>query len=89
MALHKAITQPDGVVTTYHRIQFIQTTVNRQNSIAVLSYASAEARAMENDGGHPYKSAITYETAYDEHMTVESAYTYLKTLPEFADAEDV
>lgn len=89
MALQKAITQPDGVTTNYHRIQFIQTTVNRQNSIAVLSYVNAESRATEDEGRRPYKAAITYETAYDENMTVESAYAYLKNLPEFEGAEDV
>lgn len=37
MALFKEIKQPDGVITDYHRILFLQTTVNQQNSIAVLS----------------------------------------------------
>ena len=33
--------------------------------------------------------AITYETEYDETMTIEKAYEYLKTLPEFEGATDI
>lgn len=47
MALFKEIKQPDGVITDYHRILFLQTTVNQQNSIAVLSYVSSEVRDGE------------------------------------------
>lgn len=91
MALYKAIKQDDGVVTNYHRILFIQTTVNRQNSIAVLSYVDSDIR--ENEKEHvvtqPYQKSITYETAYDPTMTIETAYKYLKNLPQFECAEDV
>lgn len=91
MALYKAIKQDDGVTTNYHRILFVQTTVNRQNSIAVLSYVDSDVR--ENEKEHimlqPYQKSITYETAYDPTMTIESAYEYLKTLPQFEGAEDV
>ncbi len=89
MALNKAILQEDGVTTNYHRILFLQTTVNRQNSIAVLSYVSEEARRNSTNGARPYAAAVTYECPYDENMTIESAYDYLKTLPEFEGAEDV
>lgn len=89
MALLKPITQEDGVTTSYHRILFLQQTVNRQNSIAVLSYVNDTSRQSEMTGGYPYKKAITYETDYNEAMTIESAYDYLKTLPEFEGATDV
>ena len=89
MALKKAILQEDSVTTNYHRILFLQTTVNKQNSIAVLSYVSEEARRNSTNGARPYATAVTYECPYDETMTVESAYEYLKTLPEFEGAEDV
>lgn len=85
MALSKEIKQDDGVVTTYHRILFIQITTNRQNSIAVMSYIDEESRQT----ARPYCGAVTYETDYDETMTVEDAYNYLKTLPEFEGATDV
>lgn len=91
MALKKSIRQNDGVTTGYHRILFLQQTVNRQNSIAVLSYVDEEAREAEinNTIEQPYKVSVTYETDYSEEMTIEKAYEYLKTRPEFEGAEDV
>jgi hypothetical protein len=91
MALYKEIIQGDGVKTHYHRILYVQVTTNHHNSVAVLSYVGAEARSGELAGTlkQPYQQAITYETDYDPAMTVEAAYEYLKTRPEFAGAEDV
>ena len=91
MALYKEITQEDGVVTNYHRILFMTITPNRQNSIAVLSYVDSESREAEKATilSQPYQKAITYETTYAPDMTVEAAYEYLKTIPEFEGATDV
>ena len=91
MALFKEVRQADGVTTKYHRILFITHTVNRQNSIAVLSYVDDESRESEKENAmtQPYQRSITYETAYDPSMTVDAAYAFLKTLPEFAGATDV
>ena len=91
MALLKQIRQDDGVTTCYHRILFLTQTVNRQNSIAVLSYVDEQSRADEQADmlAQPYRKAITYETAYDPTMTIEKAYDYLKTLPQFEGATDV
>lgn len=91
MALHKEIKQKDGVITNYHRILFLTQTVNRQNSIAVLSYVDEQSREDEktNTMNQPYQRSVTYETDYDAEMTVESAYDYLKTLPQFDGAIDV
>ena len=90
MALYKEIRQNDGVRTTYHRIMFLQQTVNKQNSIAVLSYTDEEARKFEQDGEYrPYRKSVTYEIDYDPNMTVDKAYEYLKTLDEFSGAENI
>lgn len=90
MALYKEIRQNDGVRTTYHRIMFLQQTVNKQNSIAVLSYTDEEARKFEQDSEYrPYRQSVTYEVDYDPTMTIEKAYEYLKTLDEFSDAKDI
>ena len=91
MALYKHIRQSDGVVTNYHRILSITQTVNRQNSIAVLSYVDGQSRTDEKESilNQPYSKSITYETTYDDTMTAESAYAWLKTLPQFEGAEDV
>lgn len=91
MALYKSVRQDDGVTTNYHRILYLIQTVNRQNSIAVLSYVDEESRTSELDASltQPYQKAVTYEVDYDETMTIEKAYDYLKTLPQFEGAEDV
>ena len=90
MAIKKEIRQEDGVTTNYHRVLYVQITTNRQNSIAVLSYVDNEARESEKAAFmQPYSRSVTYETDYDPNMTIESAYGYLKTLPEFEGAEDV
>jgi hypothetical protein len=91
MALYKEVKQSDGVVTKYHRILFLTQTVNRQNSIAVLSYVDSDSRSDETAGimRQPYQKSVTYETDYDPSMTIESAYRYLKTLPQFEGAEDI
>jgi hypothetical protein len=91
MALFKEVRQADGVTTKYHRILFITKTINRQNSIAVLSYVDDESREREkgNIMSQPYQKSVTYETTYDPDMSVEKAYEFLKTLPEFEGAVDI
>lgn len=91
MALKKDITQDDGVVTSYHRIAFVQITTNRQNSITVFSYVNDDVREREKEEvmSQPYCKSVTYETDYDAGMTVEAAYEYLKSLPEFKEAKNV
>lgn len=91
MALKKSIRQADGVTTNYHRILFCQITTNRQNSIVVTSYVDENIRSEEQNGVilQPYCVSTTYETTYDENMTITKAYEYLKTLPEFEGATDM
>lgn len=91
MALLKEIKQSDGVVTKYHRILFITSTINKQNSIAVLSYVDDEAREGEKENifSQPYVKSVTYETDYTEDMTISSAYDFLKTLEIFEGATDI
>lgn len=91
MALYKEIRQDDGVVTNYHRILFLQLLTNHHNSIAVVSYVDNAARDGEKEAtlAQPYQKSVTYELEYDPHMTIESAYTYLKSLPQFEGATNV
>lgn len=90
MALYKEIVQDDGVATNYHRILYLMETVNKQNSIAVLSYVDSTARENEKEeASRTYQRAVTYETDYDETMTIEKAYEWLKTIPEFSGALDI
>ena len=67
----------------------MQKTVNSHDSIAILSYVDKASREKEDEGEKPYKVSVTYEKEYDETMTIEGAYDYLKTLPEFEGSEDI
>lgn len=91
MALQKDIRQDDGVTTSYHRVLQIIQTINRQTSIAVISYVDETARSDEKNSVimQPYSKCVTYELPYDEAMTIENAYDYLKTLPQFEGAINV
>lgn len=89
MALFKQITQNDRVVTSYHRILLIQSVINSHTSITVLSYIDQDSRSIEPMESRVYKTSVTYEIDYLENMSVEDAYAYLKTLPEFEGAEDI
>ena len=90
MALYKEIRQENGVRTDYHRILYLQKTVNEHNIIALLSYTDEEAREFEKtDGTIPYRKVVTYYTEYNPDMTVEDAYEYIKALPDFVGAQDI
>lgn len=91
MALQKEIRQEDGVVTKYHRVSFVVLATNKRNSIAVLSYVDEIARDEEKASSfmQPYRKSITYEIPYDSTMTVEKAYEYLKTLPQYEGSIDI
>lgn len=92
MALYKEIRQADGVVTKYHRILSLMQAVNEYNAISVVSYTDEEARksdVLAESNARPYRNAVTYQLAYNETMTIETAYKHLKTLPLFEGAEDV
>lgn len=102
MALQVKITANNGIVTEYHRVASLNITTNQSNSIVVYSYLSEDARKLELEiqsktytsladepTNYPYIETRHIGTDYDETMSVESAYEYLKTLPEFEGAEDV
>ena len=102
MALKKTVTAKNGIVTEYHRIAMISVEVNQQNTILLYSYLSEDGRQIEKDYAEgKYKDidsgliSFTYYDAqylhpdYDGTMTIEKAYEYLKTLPEFEGAENV
>lgn len=92
MALYKETRQDDGVVTKYHRILYLTQAVNSHNSIAVVSYVDGDSRENDipSEGDlRPYRQTITYEMDYDEDMTIEKAYEWLKLQPQFEGAEDI
>lgn len=102
MAIKKIVTAANGIVTEYHRIAMVKIDTNQQNTILVHSYLSEAGRKIEKDYASglykdldeglmnwPYVDSRYLNCAYDGNMTIANAYAWLKTLPEFVDAEDV
>lgn len=99
MALSKKITMANGLPLEYHRVALINIDVNHQNTILIHSYLNEEARQYEKDYAagkiegeptFPYVDPRYIPVEYDEGMTVENAYGWIKkNLPEFEGAEDV
>lgn len=101
MALSKKIELNSGIITNYHRVVSVNIITNQQNIIEVASYISKEKREAEKtaleqsqEKGEAVPFDIFIDAAcigcpYDQKMTIETAYDYLKTLPEFEDAKDI
>lgn len=94
MALFKEIELESGVTVRYHRIVSVNTITNVHNVIEIASYTSQQKREAERvavTDGEPMDIFVStrYENApYDQTMTVEGAYGWVKALPEFEGAED-
>lgn len=97
MALKKDKILENGIVLTYHRVVSINSITNVQSMIEVGSYLNKEQREKERewyasgseDRLDVYTNTKYYTVDYDKDMNVDSAYEYLKTLEDFADAEDI
>lgn len=98
MALQKQIELDNGVVVNYHRIVSINKITNNQIIIEVASYTSKEKREEEmnyySDTDLEKSMNVFIDTdyiniPYDENMTIENAYEYLKTIEKFKNAEDI
>jgi len=97
MALKKTIEQDNGMLLNYHRIIGIEQIVNGYNLIQVGSYVNEEKRELEKtytdepnfyETNHIYIFHTYYKTDYNDNMSAEDAYNYLKTLDIYKDAED-
>lgn len=102
MAIKINVTEDNGVITEYHRIALMSIDVNQQNTILVHSYLSEDGRQIEKDYAaglyrdvdegmlrFPYVSAEYIHADYNPDMTISSAYSYIKTLDKFKNAQDV
>lgn len=95
MGLLKEIELENGVAVKYHRIVSVNTITNQQNVIEVASYVSQAQREREaaaiasGEDCNVYISTKFHAAAYDESMTVETAYNWLKDQPDYDNAEDV
>lgn len=93
LKLHKTL--PNGVQLNYFRVTDVHIITNVGNCVRVAGYTSKakrqeEADAMMGDGTMDvYVEGFGYECPYDQTMTIDSAYAYLKTLPDYEGAEDV
>ena len=101
MGFIKPIEKPSGMVFSYHRVMGISIMTNMQNSIEVMSYISKAKREAEierlarmraGDDSVMDEAPIFTDSAYiiapyDPNMTVDSAYEYVLSLPEYEGAE--
>lgn len=99
MALKKAKQLDNGIIVNYHRISFIKSFINEVILIEVLSYLDETNRKKEKENENQIENDINfinntlkinmiYQTDYIENFTISDAYSYLKTLEDFKDAED-
>lgn len=92
MGLLKEKKLNNGVIVNYHRIVSLNSITNVTNIIEVASYTTIDKREQEKEANGQnidvYINTTYYNLDYDESMSVNSAYEYLKTLDEFENAED-
>lgn len=90
MALIKEILLKNGVKVSYHRIVGINNITNNTSIINVYSYINKNKREEEKQKGslNVFIAQRNFEKEYDKNLNVVSAYSYLKTLPEFENALD-
>lgn len=95
MALIKPVAEPDGVVTSYHRVSKIETIPHVMCLIEVDSYVTEDSRAVELLGQTPgyesearpqYVSTNFYQAPYSDGMTLSDAYGFLLGQERFSGA---
>lgn len=86
MALQHPLSLPAGIElqAAYTRISSIQHG-HTETIVSVQTYADAAARAA----GKPTVSTASYSIPWNDEVSLTSAYTALKTFPEFTAALDV
>ena len=89
MALFKEKELDNGVAVSYHRVVSVGCVTNVQNTVEVASYPSRAWREREIAGGWSYVHTSWHVLPYRQGMSVDDAYGYLKTLPEYEGATDV
>ena len=96
MALSKPIKQSNGIILNYHRIADIRNVVNDKTYLDVISYVDREEREKEQkqpkyspNKAEIYKISKIYNMDYNDTLTIEEAYEYLKTLEDFEGSEDI
>lgn len=94
MGLSKRITLDNGATTNYHRIAKIEHIIGQETSITVQSYTSQAKRKEEKKVDEENPTPVTFihdhwfPREYDDTLTIEKAYEWLKEQPEFEGAKD-
>ncbi len=94
MGLRKGITLDNGVIVNYHRIVSINNITNVSTIIEVASYTSKDKReeektAIENsEAMNVFINTNYINKEYEEDFGIEQAYSYLKTLDKYKNAEN-
>lgn len=96
MALSKIIIQNNGIPLSYHRISDIKNVINDKTYINVISYVNKDQREKEQNQPkyspnkeEIYKVFSNEQVEYNDTLTIQEAYEYLKTLPKYENAEDI
>lgn len=98
MALQKEVELDNGVILNYHRIVSLNKITNQANIIEIASYANNRKREEEkayyesnnnNASMNVYIETTYINKPYDEDETIEDAYSYLKTLEKYKNAENI
>ena len=93
--------KPSGMVFNYHRISSVTISTNSQNVIELVSYFSTTKRKEETENiiemmtknNEPFSIQPIFTDSdfivvpYDPSMTIDSAYEYVLSLPQFEGAE--
>lgn len=94
MALVKEITLENGITLNYHKISLILIDINSGINIHLASVPSKELykkslkKQLKNQAFNMYIEGRHYSHEYVKDFNIDDAYAYLKTLDEFAGAED-
>lgn len=98
MALKKEIEFENGLILNYHRIVSLNKITNQANIIEVASYSNKNKREEEkayyesndnNSSMNVYIETTYINKSYNEDETIEDAYSYLKTLEKYKNAENI
>lgn len=93
MAIKKDIELDNGIVLSYHRISKIENIVNDKTKLEIISYINQNQREREieanDDSVNVLKLTTTEELEYNDTLTIEDAYNYLKTTEKYENSIDV
>lgn len=90
MALIKKMEMYQGITFDYHRISRIDNITNKESIIEVKNYIDKNQRQIEKSSNinDVFVYSIYLKKEYTEDLTIDKAYEYIKTLPEFEGAID-